>query len=126
MKINFETIVKKVGYITTDKEYRTALALAHKLMDAKNGSHEEALLNVLSILIENFEEEYFPIPPPDPIEAIKFRLEQLGLTTKDLAEYVGGKNRVSEIMNKKRRLTVKMMKSLHSGLGVPAESLLNA
>jgi HTH-type transcriptional regulator / antitoxin HigA len=125
VKINFETIVKKVGFIETDREYRTALALADKLMEAKSGSQEEALLNVISILIDKYEEEHYPIPHPDPIEAIKFRLEQLGLTTKDLAAYVGGKNRVSEIMNRKRRLTVKMMKSLHSDLGVPAESLLN-
>ena len=62
MKINFETIVKKVGFIKTDREYKTALALAYKLMDAKSGSHEEALLNVISILIEKFEEEHYPIP----------------------------------------------------------------
>jgi HTH-type transcriptional regulator/antitoxin HigA len=117
--------VKKVGLLTTEREYKTALALSYRLMDAKRGSREEALLNVLSILIEQYEEEHYPIPRPGPIEAIKFRLEQLGLTTKDLAVYLGGKNRVSEIMNKKRKLTVKMMRSLHSDLGVPAESLLN-
>ncbi len=125
MKIRFEDVVKKIGLIKTEKEYRFALATVEKLMDAKEGTREESLLNILSILIEKYEDEKYPIPSPDPVSAIKFRLSQLGMTTKDLASFVGGKNRVSEILNKKRGLTIKMMKTLHNDLGVPAESLLS-
>lgn len=109
----------------TAKEYAVALTMAEGLMDAKAGSKEEFLLNIISLMIERYEEKHFPIPHPDPIAAIKFRLEQLGKETKDLNPLLGGKNRVSEILNGKRNLTVKMMKNLHNELGVPAESLLS-
>ncbi len=82
-------------------------------------------MEILSILIEKYEEKQYPISPPDPIEAIKFRMEQLGLKNSDLAPYLGGKNRVSEILHKKRNLTVKMIKSLYNNLKIPAESLIS-
>lgn len=93
-------------------------------MTRSRAANEAELVEVLSILIDKYEEEHFPIDAPDPIEAIKFRMEQLGLTRKDIAKWVGGENRVSELFQKKRRLTVNMIRSLHRKLGVPADSLL--
>ncbi|MGD0339973.1 MAG: helix-turn-helix domain-containing protein [Bacteroidota bacterium] len=83
-------------------------------------------MNVITLLVEKYEEKHYPIPQPDPIEAIKFRMEQLGLTQKDVADIIGSKSHASEIHSGKRKLTVEMMKTLHSALGVPAESLLGA
>ena len=79
---------------------------------------------ILVTLVEAYEQKHFYIPPPDPIEAIKFRMDQLGLKQSDLADAMGGKNRVSEILNRRRELTVKMMKELHRKYNIPAESLL--
>ena len=119
MKINVKDVI-----ITSEKEYRHALSLIEKLMDAEPDTAEAGILDVLSLVVEKYEEKHFPIPPPDPIDAIKFRMEQLGLTQTDIAKLVG-KNRASEILNKKRKLTVEMMKLFHTKLGVPAESLLS-
>ncbi len=123
MRINIKKAIKP---IKTEKEYKYALTLIEKLMDAKKGSSDSDLLNVITLLVEKYEEKYYPIPQPDPIEAIKFRMEQLGLTQKDIADIIGSKSRASEILSGKRKLTVEMMKTLHSALGVPAESLLGA
>ena len=82
------------------------------------------MLEVLVTLVEAYEEKKYKIDPPDPIEAIKFRMEQLGLQQSDLAEVLGGRNRVSEILNRKRNLTANMMRQLHKKFNVPAESLL--
>ncbi len=112
--------------IHTKKDYKEALALIERYFDAKSGTAEATIVEVLSVLVEKYEEEHFPIEAPDPIEAIKFRMEQLGLTRKEIADLLGGQNRVSEIFNGKRRLTISMIKRLHKDLGVPAESLLGA
>jgi HTH-type transcriptional regulator/antitoxin HigA len=119
-------IKKAIRPIKTQKEYKRALKMIEKLMDVKKGSSDADLLNVITLLVEKYEEKHYPIPQPDPIEAIKFRMEQLGLTQKDMVEIIGSRSRVSEIFNRKRKLSVRMIKTLNSTLGVPAESLLGA
>ncbi len=112
--------------IKTNRDYKKSLAVFEKHFDAKPGTQEGDFVYVLSVLIEQYEEEHFPIEAADPIEAIKFRMEQLELTNKDIAEIIGSKSRASEILNRKRPLTVEMIRALHNKLGVPAESLIGA
>ncbi len=88
------------------------------------GTPESDELEVLSILADDYENKYYPIDPPDPVEAIKFRMEQMGLTNADLADLIGGKSRVSEIMNHKRNLTLRMIRILNEKLNIPAEVLI--
>ncbi len=111
--------------IKTKKDYNDALKKIDELFDARPGTPEGDMLDVLVTLVEAYEQKHFSIAPPNPIEAIKFRMEQLGLKQSDLAGAIGGKNRVSEILSGKRELTVKMMKALHTKFKVPAESLLS-
>jgi HTH-type transcriptional regulator/antitoxin HigA len=96
-----------------------------QLWGAPVGSPEGDELEVLSILVERYEEEHYPIPPSDPVEAIKFRLDQQGLTTRDLEPFIGSSGRVSEVLNRKRKLSLSMVKRLHDGLRIPYESLLS-
>ena len=110
--------------INTPKDYKKALKQIEELWDAKVNSPEGDILNILAILIDDYEDKHHKIYPPDPVEAIKFRMEQLGLKNKDIAKVLGGANRVSEILNRKRDLTVKMIRGLKKELGIPAESLL--
>ena len=110
--------------IKTEKDYEEALRLIEKLWDAAPNTPKGDKLDVMTTLVETYEEKVHKILLPDPIEAIKFRMEQLGLNKTDLAPYLGGKNRVSEVLQRKRNLTVKMMKKLHKELEIPAESLL--
>lgn|SRR3989339_1547938 len=110
--------------IKTKKDYETALKKIDELFEAKPNTPNGDLLDVLTTLVESYEQKHFNIAPPDPIEAIKFRMEQLGLKQTDIAEVIGGKNRASEILNKKRELTAKMMRDLHHKYSIPAESLL--
>jgi len=114
----------KIKIIRTESEYEQALARLEELMDAVPGSLKEEELEVLAILIEKYEEEHFPIDLPDPVEAILFRMEQQGLTRKDLIPYLGNQSKVSEILNHKRPLSLAMIRALHEGLGIPAEVLL--
>jgi HTH-type transcriptional regulator/antitoxin HigA len=111
--------------IRTDKDYEEALQRVEFLMDAREGTVEFDELEILSTLIENYEAKHFSIDIPDPIEAIKFRMEQEGLKQKDVAELFGNKVRVSEVLNKKRRLTLDMVRNLHDNLSIPYDSLLN-
>ncbi len=110
--------------IKTEKEYQKALKRLDTIFDSKKGSRNGDELELLSLLIDNFEKEKFPIDLPDPIEAIKFRMEQLGYTQKDLTEIFGLKSRTSEILNKKRKLTLEMIRKLHEVLGIPTEVLV--
>jgi HTH-type transcriptional regulator/antitoxin HigA len=114
----------KPKIIKTEEEYIRALARVESLMDAKPGSSEEDEIELWSLLIERYEEVEYPIDLPDPVEAIKFRMEQEGLRQKDLEKYFPGKNRVSEVLNHKRPLSIGMIRALHRGLGIPAEVLL--
>ena len=110
--------------IKTEKEYNEALARLEIIFDAEPGTPEGDELEVLALLIENYEDEHYPIDVPDPIEAIKFRMEQLGLKQKDLAEMIGYKSRVSEILNRKRKLTLNMIRKLSASLKIPTEVLI--
>jgi HTH-type transcriptional regulator/antitoxin HigA len=111
--------------IKTERDYQNALKEIEKLWNAKPNTPMGDRLDVLVTLVEAYEQKHYKIEPPDPIDAIKFRMEQLELKPSDLAKILGGRNRASEILNKKRKLTVEMMRSLRKRLGVPADSLLN-
>lgn len=114
----------KAKIIKTEAEYEAALAHVEALMDSKQGSVKEQELELWSLLVHRYEQDHFPIDLPDPVEAIKFRMEQEGLRQKDLQKFFPGKNRVSEVLNHKRPLTIGMIRALHRGLGIPAEVLL--
>jgi HTH-type transcriptional regulator/antitoxin HigA len=111
--------------IRNEKQYEKALARAYDLMQIKlkSGSQEADELEVLSLLIENYEEKHYAIAPPHPIEAIKFRLDQMGLKPSDLEPILGYRSRVSEILGGKRKLTIAMIRNLHNELHIPLESL---
>jgi HTH-type transcriptional regulator/antitoxin HigA len=109
--------------IKNEQDYQEALSIIDSLMSAKPNTKEMDKLEVLTTLVESFEEQYYKIDAPDPIEAIKFRMEQEGLKQKDLVFIVGSKSRVSEILNKKRKLTIEMIRNLHNQLHIPIESL---
>jgi len=110
--------------IKTNAEHEAALSYVETLMDAAPGSKEEAELELWSILIEKFEEEHFPIEVPDPVDAIFFRMEQLGLTRSDLSRFVRSKSKVSEILGRKRPLSLKVIRAFHTGLGIPTDVLI--
>lgn len=110
--------------IKTEKDYEKALKRLEVIFDAKKGSKVGDELELLSLLIDTYEREKYPIDLPDPIEAIKFRMEQLGYKQNDLAEAIGLKSRVSEILNRKRKLTLDMIRKLHEVLGIPTEVLV--
>ena len=112
--------------IKTKKNYQQALARLELIFDAKKNSKEADELEILSILIEKYEDEHFSIGFPDPIEAIKFRMEQLGYNQTDLATVVGLKSRASEILNKKRKLTIEMVRLIHDSMKIPTEVLIQA
>ncbi len=112
--------------IRTEADYKATLKEVSILMesDPDLGTPEGDRLDVLATLVQAYEAKHYPIDLPDPIEAIKFRMDQAGLTTKDLEPMIGRSNRVYEVLNRKRGLTVKMIWNLHRGLGIPAESLI--
>jgi len=110
--------------IKTKADYRAALKEVEALMGAKANTADGERLDVLVTLIEAYERKHFPIELPDPVEAIKFQMDQKGLTPKDLKPMIGRLNRVYEILNHKRPLTLKMIWKLHRGLDIPAESLI--
>ena len=114
----------KIKPIRNEKDYQKALDRLEDIFDAKKGTDEGDELEILSILIDRYENENFPIGMPDPIEAIKFRMGQMGMKQKDLAEVVGFKSRVSEILSKKRKLTLAMIRKLNSTLHIPTEVLV--
>ena len=110
--------------LKTKKDYLAAMNRMDAIFDAKPGTSEGDELEVLGILIDKYEREHHPIEYPDPIEAIKFRMEQLGYSQNDLAKVVGLKSRASEILNKKRKLTLEMIRQLHQVLGIPTDVLI--
>jgi len=112
--------------IKTKKDYQQALVRLELIFDAKRETKEGDELEILGILIDQYENEHFPIDLPDPIEAIKFRMEQLGYTQTDLAKIVGLKSRASEILNKKRKLSLDMIRQLHEKLNIPTDVLIQA
>jgi len=114
----------KPKIIKNRKEHARALARIEELMEAAAGSPEEEELELWALLVERYEEKAFPVDLPDPVEAIKFRMEQEGLRQRDLERFFPGKSRVSEILNHKRALSLGMIRALHRGLGIPAEVLI--
>ncbi len=110
--------------IKTYKDYQNALKRLELIFDSRKGSPDGDELEILGILIEKYEDAHFPLGFPDPIEAIKFRMEQMGYTQTDLAKIVGLKSRASEILNKKRKLSLEMIRLLHQSLKIPTEVLI--
>ncbi len=112
--------------IRTENDYQQALIRLEVIFDAEYGSPEGDELEILGMLIEKYENEHYPIPLPDPIEAIKFKMEELGYKQADLANVVGLKSRASEILNKKRKLTLEMIRQINEHLKIPMEVLVQA
>jgi HTH-type transcriptional regulator/antitoxin HigA len=112
--------------IKTKKDYQQALDRLELIFDAKKGTEEGDELEILGILIDQYENKHFPIDLPDPIEAIKFRMEQLGYNQTDLAKVVGLKSRASEILSGKRKLSLDMIRQLHEKLNIPTDILIQA
>lgn len=110
--------------IKTNADYRAALKEIEMLMMVEPDTQEGEKLDVLVTLVEAYEQKHYPLDLPDPVEAIKFEMEQKGLTVKDLEPMIGKSNRVYEVLNRKRSLTLKMIWRLHEQLGIPAESLI--
>ncbi|SRR6266851_523219 len=110
--------------VRTKKDHEAALAEVERLWGAKLGTPEGDRLDVLATLIDAYEAARFPIDPPDPVEAIKFRMEQQGLTRKDLQPLIGTRTRVAEVLNRKRSLSIGMIRRLHQALGISAEVLI--
>jgi HTH-type transcriptional regulator / antitoxin HigA len=111
--------------IRTETEYQVALDEIERIFTAQPGTPDGDLLEVLTTLVEAYDEKHDPIPAPDPVEAILYFMESRGLTRKDLEPYLGSRARVSEIINRKRPLTLTMIQKLHSGLGIPASALIS-
>ena len=111
--------------IKTESDYEAALAEIERLMGAEPNTPEGDKLDVLTTLVETYEDKHYPIDPPDPIEAIIHEMESKGLTRKDLERYLGNRARVSEILNRKRSLSLQMIRNLQEGLGISAEILIN-
>lgn len=124
MPTRFKTKHMKITPIKTEKDYEKAIERLEVIFDAKPNSNEGDEAEILSLLIENYENQHFPIGPPDPIEAIKIRMEEMNLKQKDLVGIIGGKSRVSEILNKKKRLTVDMIRDLEQILNISASVLV--
>ncbi len=110
--------------IKTEQDYNTAISRIEELWGAQKDTPEGDELDLMVTLVESYEMKHYPIAPPDPIDAIKFRMEQMGMTNSDMVQYLGSQSRVSEILNKRRKLTLSMIKSLYKGLKIPAEILL--
>ena len=112
--------------IRNDDDLRSAFKRLEKVYQAAEGTPEADEMEILVTLIEAYEHKHYPMRAADPVEAIKFRMEQQGLTQKDIEPYIGSSGRVSEVLNHKRRLSLQMVKRLHDGLHIPYESLLSA
>lgn len=112
--------------IRTEEDYDAALARIDMLMNADTGTPEGDELDILVTLVEAYEAKHYPMPLCDPVEAIKFRMEQMGLEPKDLTPIIGSRSKVSEVLNRKRQLSIAMIRNLHARLRVPYESLLGA
>lgn len=130
LAINIDEVIIKP--ITSQADFEEAGKVIEALMDAdllENEAERKKALDILeaiTVLAVDYEKKHYPMPKPDPIEAIKERMEQLHLSRKDVAPYFGGENRVSEVLNKKRNLTIKMIREISKNLGIPAETLLAA
>jgi HTH-type transcriptional regulator/antitoxin HigA len=114
----------EVRPIRNKRDYEAALKEVERIWGAKTGTRDGDRLDVLATLIDAYETEHYPMDPPDPIEAIKFRMEQQGLSRRDLEEIIGTRTRIAEVLNRKRGLSVGMIRRLHERLGISAEVLI--
>ncbi len=117
-------MASEVRPIRSKADYEAALEEVERLWGARSGTPRGDRLDVLATLIDAYEEQHYPVGPPDPIEAILFRMEQQNLTRKDLEPFIGTRTRVAEVLNRKRNLSIAMIRRLHQGLGIPAEVLI--
>ncbi|HEY8334920.1 MAG TPA: transcriptional regulator [Tardiphaga sp.] len=115
-----------IAPIKSQRDYRRVLKEVEGLMNARRNTPEGDRLDVLVTLVEAWERKHYPIDLPDPVEAIKYHMDQKGLQPRDLIPFIGGRNRVYEVLNRKRELTLAMIRQLHEGLGIPAESLIKS
>ncbi|MDA8407347.1 MAG: transcriptional regulator [Deltaproteobacteria bacterium] len=111
--------------IKTEADYEATLSEIEKLWDSEPDTPESDRLDILVTLVEAYETKHYPIDPPDPVDAIKFRMDQMGLTDKDLGQYMGGRGRVTKILNRQLPLSLDMIRKLHKNLGIPAEVLIS-
>lgn len=116
--------VMNIKPLKTDSDYQKALEMLEKVFDAAPGTKDGDTLEILSILIDNYEKNQYPINLPDPIEAIKFRMDQLDYSQNDLANIIGLRSKASEILNKKRKLSLNMIRKIHTYLNIPTEVLI--
>src|SRR4030042_5229349 len=125
---SFEGKMNRIKVINSETDYHAILEEIEKLMDLNPevNSPEGDYLDILTLLVVDYESKRYLLAPPDPINAIKFRLEQIGLTQRELVPFIGSRSKVSEILSRKRPLTLTMIKAVHSGLGIPAKALLQA
>jgi HTH-type transcriptional regulator / antitoxin HigA len=117
-------MMAEVRPILTKRDYESALKEVERLWGAKAGTSEGDRLDVLATLVDAYEAEHYPMDPPDPVEAIKFRMEQQGLTRRDLEEIIGTRTRIAEVLNRKRGLSIAMIRRLHERLGISADVLI--
>jgi len=117
-------MIMDIRPIKTEQDYNESIKRIEELWGSMRDTPEGDELDLLCTLVESYEMKYYPIAPPDPIDAIIFRMEQMEMTKTDLAKYLGSQSRVSEVLSRKRKLTLKMVKSLYKGLKIPAEILL--
>jgi HTH-type transcriptional regulator/antitoxin HigA len=110
--------------IKTEQDYNNSIRRIEVLWGAKKDTPKGDELDLLVTLVESYEMKHYPIAPPDPVDAIKFRMEQMNMTKADMVQYIGSQSRVSEILNGRRKLTLGMIKSLYKGLRIPADILL--
>jgi len=110
--------------IKTEKDYEAALQLIEELWEAEEGTDEGDRLDIMITLVDAYEQKNHPIYPPDPVAAIEFHMDQNELSRSDLENYIGTRARVSEVLNRKRGLSIEMIRNLHEGLGIPLESLI--
>jgi HTH-type transcriptional regulator/antitoxin HigA len=115
-----------INLIKTENDYNQALERLEVIFDSKRGTEEGDELELLGMLIDQYENEHFPIDLPDPIEAIKFRMDQMGYSQNDLAKIVGFKSRASEILSRKRKLSLEMIRQLHNELNIPTDVLIQS
>ena len=114
----------KIKPVRTKTDLRNALKRIDALIDAEPGSADYDELEILSVLVEAYEDKHVGILPPDPVEAIRFRMEQMGLRQVDVAKHFGGTNRASEVLSRRRPLSLRMIRNLHRNLNIPTESLI--
>jgi HTH-type transcriptional regulator / antitoxin HigA len=124
MQIQYKTKAMNIKLIKTEADYQTALKRLELVFDAKTGTLESDEADILGLIIDDYEKKHYPIEAPDPIEAIKIRMEEMQLKQVDLADAIGGKNRVSEVLNRKRKLTVEMIRNLTVRLNLSPELLI--